>query len=169
MRPFVAIFIAVVAMGAGPAALAAEAAPPAKPVFGYLDPKTDIFTPSPQPSSPTPAVVPINRKGTLVVTGTVAIDPSVPPTASFFVSVSATATDVTYATSVSRSAPMVRTGNSGKVVLKLPYVFTVTSPSDVVTINFQMSSSTGEIVSLTETIPLPANGATTAVAIGQRA
>jgi hypothetical protein len=93
-RLFVAMIIAVLAVQPN----SARAAGAGKPVFGYLNPKTDIFSPSPKPEAVTRTAAPIYRKGILVVTGTVMIAPSVGPTATFSASVQATATDTTIST-----------------------------------------------------------------------
>ena len=164
-----------------PSTAFAEPAPSGQPVFGYLDPKTDLFTP--QEASSAPAVksdaaspdataAPVVREGKLVIVGTFSIDPSTPASTGFFASVTASASDAHYSCSVTGGGGVTRKGNSGKVTVTLPYACTVGSAADTVSIDFEVSASgsTGGLtISTTQTIPLPANGATTTVAIGERA
>jgi hypothetical protein len=174
---FVVMLTATSMLLAPPAVLADEVGmPSSKPIAGALNPKTNIFTPSADAAAVTPEITTAYRQGTLIVEANIAVNPDIPKDAIIFTSIQATVSDSNYSTGVSNSASATRTGDTAKVTFKMPYVFTVSSAADVVTINLSVSfyqsgtgaNPTNESINETEKIPLPANGATTTVALGQK-
>jgi hypothetical protein len=174
---FIVMLIAASMMQAPPDVLADEiSAPSSKPVAGTLNPKTNVFTPSTGAAAVTPEITTGYRQGILIVEANIAVNPDLPKDAVIYTSVQATVYDSHYSTGVSNSASATRTGDTAKVTFKMPYVFTVSSAADVVTINLSVSfyqsgtatNPTNETINETQKIPLPANGATTTVAIGQK-
>lgn len=162
--PFASLFLAA-ALCAAAAALAQSAR--ANPIPGYLDPKTNSFTPlPPSATSVAPATAGVTIKGTIVVDVVAKIDPSVPADAVISVQVGMQVTDPTRSASVSTNSPTLnRHGNSGRVTVKLPYFMSVGSTSDPMTITVSCvvqggGSCTGN---LAQTISIPANGTTTTV------
>ena len=177
-RFLVAMFIAALAAQSSLAAPAEEAAAPqaGKSVFGYLDPKTGNFIPTLPASRAAPthdaAGGPIFRRGTLVVVEAFTTPTTVPLKALFqnivTISTSSVAGDATYSDSTGSSGLAHRKGGSGRVVVKVPYRFAVASASETVTVTCLMTSPTGDEATLTQTIPLPANNATTTLNVSQR-
>jgi hypothetical protein len=176
-RTFVVTLVAASMLQAPLPVLADEvSAPSGKPISGTLNPKTNVFTPSAEAAAATPEITTDYRQGILIVEANIAVSPDISKDATIFTSVQATVHDSHYSTGVSNSASATRTGDTAKITFKMPYVFTVSSTADVVTINLSVSfyqngtatNPTNESINETETIPLPANGATTTVALGQK-
>jgi len=174
---FVVMLLAASMLQAPSVVLADEvSAPTSKPVTGTLNPKTNVFTPSAGAAAVTPEITTDYRQGILIVEANIAVNPDIPKDTMIYTSVQATVYDSHYSTGVSNSASATRSGDTAKVTFKMPYVFTVSSTADVVTINLSVSfyqsgtsaKPTNESINETEKIPLPANGATTTVAIGQK-
>jgi hypothetical protein len=174
---FIVMLIAASMLQAPPDVLADEiSAPSTKPIAGTLNPKTNVFTRSTGVAAITPDITTDYRQGVLIVEANIAVSPDIPKGTIISTSVQAMVYDSHYSTGVSNSATVTRTGDTAKVTFKMPYVFTVASTADVVTINLSVSfyqsgtgtNPTNESINETETIPLPANGATTTVAIGQK-
>jgi hypothetical protein len=149
-----------------------------KVVPGSLNPKTNVFTPSASaaPTTVTPEITTTFRQGILIVEVNIAVGPNIPSDTVITASIQAIVNDARFSTGVSNEASATRTGDTAKVTFKMPYVFTISSTADVVTVNLSVSFSQGgtgtnptnETINETETIPLPANGATTTVALGQK-
>jgi hypothetical protein len=143
------------------------------PIPGYLDLRTGIFYPLVQPSATSPAAA-ITRTGSWSVEATVRIDPSIPTsatlTANFTASVSDPVTSVGayYNYTARGSGTMKRVGNVATITLHVPYIWRLAHTTDTVSIQFSVSadSATSPMASFTQTVPLPANGKTTEVAIG---
>ena len=154
-----------------PAARAEDAGAEApKPVFGTYDTATGVFTPAKPEAMPAilpdaPAAAPIVRKGTLVVqvAADVAAIPAGQPVLAF---ISAYLFDTSYQNSVGTSVTMKRSGNTAKVSFSMPYVFTVLSASETVTVSVQLATQKLPYPTtvLTKKIPLPADAAKTVVA-----
>ena len=178
MKAFVSILLVIAALVVTPGLSMAEDAlqPAAKTLFGYLDPKTGNFIPAPPASRAAPAQAtagaPIFRHGTLVVVGTFTTPTTVPVKALFqnivTISISSQVGSVTYSDTAGYSGVAHRSGGSGRIVVKVPYAFAVASASETVTVTCLMTSPLGGEATLTQTIPLPANNATTTLNISQR-
>ncbi len=136
------------------------------PVFGTLDPRTNLFTPRPIPHAAQAAPVGILRSGVLQVNVTVSVPSFIPQSEVLLASVTASCTDPSFSSSSVASGNPARSGNTAKLTLTMPYAFTVASTSDVVTVYFEMFIGT-QTIQLTQTIKLPADGATTPVTIVQ--
>lgn len=144
-------------------------------LFGYLDPRTGNFIPEGPDTSNAAratAAAPIFRRGTLVVVETFSTPTTVSANALFqnivTVSVSAQAGNVRFSDSTGSSGVAHRKGGSGRVVVKVPYLFAAASASAPVTVSCLMTSPTGDEATLTQTITLPENNATTTLNISQR-
>jgi hypothetical protein len=143
------------------------------PIAGYLDLRTGIFYPVDQSSAASLAAA-ITRTGSWSVEATVRIDPSIPTsatlTANFTASVADPVTNVGayYNYTARGSGTMKRTGNVATITLHVPYIWRLAHPTDVVSIQFTVSadSATSPMASFMQTVPLPASGKTTQVAIG---
>ena len=149
---------------------------PPNTLFGYLDPRTGNFIPAGPAAGSAPTHdatgAPIFRRGTLVVVATYSTPTTVPVKALFqnivTVSVSSQAGTATFSDSTGSSNVAHRKGGSARIVVKVPYLFAVASASQSVTVSCLMTSPTGDEATLTQTIPLPANNATTTLNISQR-
>ena len=156
--------------------MAEDFAPVPNKMFGYLDPRTGNFIPAVPSARSAPthdtAVSPIFRRGTLVVVETFSTPTTVPAKALFqnivTASVSSQAGSATFSNSTGNSGVAQRKGGSGRIVVKVPYRFAVASASQAVTVSCLMTSPTGDEAMFTQTIPLPANNATTTLNITQR-
>jgi hypothetical protein len=140
-----------------------------RPVFGYLDSATaGLFG-----ASAAPAAAPVVRSGTLIITVNVAYLPAFPATATTTANVTVTTTppsaaDPSYQTSLLGIASIARSGATGVATITLPYALTATTATDTLLVTTTLSTSIGGFASLTQIIPLPANGATTRLAVSQR-
>lgn len=150
-----------------------------RPVFGYLDPATASFTPADSATaglfgaSAAPAAAPVVRSGTLIITVNVAYLPAFPATATTTANVTVTTTppsaaDPSYQTSLLGIASIARSGATGVATITIPYALTATTATDTLLVTTTLSTSIGGFASLTQIIPLPANGATTRLAVSQR-
>lgn len=145
-------------------------------LFGYLDPETGNFIPqgpeAPPSAARAAAASPIFRRGTLVVVETFSTPTTVPAKALFqnivTVSVSSQAGTVSFSDSAGSSGVAHRNGGSGRIVVKVPYLFAVASASAPVTVSCLMTSPTGDEAMLTQKITIPENNATTTLNISQR-
>jgi len=162
--------VVAMSLAAAPIVPAPRSGPP---IPGYLDIRTGVFTPVSVPSA-APASTPITLEGTLDVVAKVRIDPTIPAgttlsaSISAFVTDPATTTGVYYNSGVSASGTLTRTGNVGTITFTLPYDVVVASAADTFGIYFTVSAygSANNYVSFSQSIPLPASGKTTKLAIG---
>ena len=176
VKAFARFMVAMAVLPVAPRLSLAEGAPApaANTLFGFLNPATGIFTPAPQPPEPraTAAGGPIFRRGTLVVIESFTTPTTVPATTLFqdivTVETNSQAGSVTYSDTAGYSGVAHRRGGSGRIVVKVPYVFAVASASETLTVTCLMTSPTGDEATLTQTIPLPANNATTTLNVSQR-
>jgi hypothetical protein len=148
-------------------------------MFGYLDPATNSFTPADSATAglfgarAAPAAAPVVRSGTLIITVNVAYLPAFPATATTTANVTVTTTpptaaDPSYQTSLLGIASVARSGATGVATITLPYALTATTAADTLSVTTTLSTSLGGFASLKQAIPLPANGATTRLAVSQR-
>jgi hypothetical protein len=123
-----------------------------------------------QPTAATTSPAPVQRQGTLTVTGAYLVNKAIPNGTQVSVSVYTSVSDLVYSNS-NQVSPMAKVDN-GKVTFKvsLPYAWLVKSTTDRATVTVQISASySGNVVSYyysnndTRMIAIPKNGATTAV------
>ncbi|MBY6243195.1 hypothetical protein [Methylosinus sp. Sm6] len=166
----------------GTASAVAESGGAAGPVFGYFDPATNGFTPAggaaallmkTHDAAPLAVTAAVVRRGTLVITVNVGFLASFPAGATATASVTvetvpAASADPSTATSILASAQIRRSGSTGVATLSIPYAFSTTATTDKVSLDTIVYSSNGDYASLRQTIPLPADGATTRVTLSQR-
>ncbi len=159
-------------------ALAGAATAPASaaPVFGYLDPKTNIFTPAPEPSYLSQLVLrppkpPVVVTGTLNVTVTVTYSafpvPRVTQASVSMATIAGQSAYPAYSSGTGGVATLVFSGNTGVATITVPYALNVSSTSDLVELGLYLFDSNGENVTLSRTVSLPANGATSNVSFTQ--
>ncbi|WP_374308508.1 hypothetical protein [Methylocella sp.] len=159
--------VGAAAQEAGQAAAGSGAAP----VAGYLDPKTNVFTPIPllnaAQAAPDAEAAPTVRSGVLTVLLKLTIDAAVPASATFYGYASANVGDDDFNNAVSAGDAVPRSGDSGRLTLKIPYAVTYTT-ADEMQIEYSIYSSTGAYLSGTQSIPIPKDGAATTVVVNQR-
>lgn len=139
---------------------------PSKPIAGYFDPSTNIFTPLPPSAAGAPAAgAPVVISGRLIIRATVAIAPSIPPSAEITAGGRLNFTDGKYTIGVGRQVDAIRSGNSAQVTVAFQYQIAAKSRAVPMTVSlFVRSSSTGiPFFDMSQDIPLPANGLTTTV------
>lgn len=100
------------------------------------------------------------REGTLEITGTLTIDPSIPLSATISVSIGASAGNCY----VSASPQLVRQGATGIVEVTLSYQWPASNCSAPTSVSFSAQSGVHS-AGASEPFALPANGATTKIAI----
>lgn len=153
---------------------AQTAAPAAGPVPGYLDPQTNVFTPLPFLSDAATAravaaaETEIVRTGTLVIVLKLTVDPATPSGATFSASAQGQTADAVFSTAVYAAGAVPVSGGAGTLRLRIPYAFTVSSTSTDVDISLSVYASTGASLTVTQSIPMPNNGATTTVVVNQK-
>lgn len=109
----------------------------------------------------------LERKGTIEVRGTVDILTGVPADAIITAEASAVAAGTTKTQQISASVTLKRSGNKAAATLSLPYTWALPNGAVTVTVSFRVNAdSQARPSSFTSVeIPLPADGATTTVAI----
>ena len=149
-----------------------------KPVFGYLDPVTNVFTPDASNAAalaadPTPAAAPVVIRSTLVVTVNVSFASTFPAAGTARATVKATSVPAptanpSYVSGAVRIVPNAKTGPTGTASVSLPLALSVSAASDTILLTTTIDSSTGAYANSTQTIPIPANGTTKTIVVSQR-
>jgi hypothetical protein len=148
-------------------AAAAQAQERADPIFGYLNPRTGVFT-SAGVDAPEGAAARANANvgGTLRITTTFRIRSTIPQDVTFASGAQISVTSGRNTGSVQGSAAVTRNGNVGRATITLPYLFLATRPADMdVSVFVRANHAPGQLTQLVRKIPLPPNGASTVLNI----
>ena len=169
-RGAVAVLLTTLALAAPQMSLAD---PGAGAVFGYYNPRTHTFTVAPQQATAggTPSSKSVVANGTIIIDATVALNPSITAKATVGAYVAISTSDSTYSNSVSGYAGVSRKGSTATVTATLPYRFTLTSASETLAVELNVYAqgiSSEPSVTITQSVPLPANGKTTTVSFKER-
>jgi hypothetical protein len=121
---------------------------------------------------PKPAVTPIQVSGTFEIQVTLQVSPSLPSGTAITIEATAQTLDSSYSDSVSLTGTAQVSSGQASLTLNIPYTWLVASTSDQVTVEVSISGSAAtsgptysDSTSVSETIALPANNATTPVPI----
>jgi hypothetical protein len=146
----------------------AQSAPVAgQKLFGFYNPKTHTFTPSPAPPAASTAP-PIVRSGTITINVNAKLD-AIPSDAQVFAIVNASVNDATYQNGIGTRLTMKRSGNTATASITVPYIFQVMNASEKMTVSVEITSGAAPYPGsmLSTEIPLPANNAKTVVTLPQ--
>lgn len=133
-------------------------------LFGYLDPRTDIFTAEAPAGDATAAEA--NIGGTLRIEVTFQIRSAIPPDATFSGYAMIGVRSGRNSGNVARAAKITRSGDVGKAVVMLRYLFLATQPANMnVWVSVGANRGGGPSFRLTRNVPLPADGASTVMKI----
>jgi hypothetical protein len=174
LRFVIAAPCVVLTLANAPLAPAGEAS---APIPGYLDVRSGIFYPLTRSADVPPAGTEANAAattmtGTIVIEATVKLDATIKSTDTVSATAVASVSDPvptsgTYYTYSSSQYQMVSpSGSTAKFKISVPYIWTLANTSDKVFISFYVSTNTSGTAFYSNTISLPANGATTKVTIG---
>jgi hypothetical protein len=155
--------VAVLVMLGGPS-FAADAG---EKVYGYYNPATHAFTPAPTGATAT-AAASVVRSGTLTIKVRAKLD-AIPAGQKVTAYVSAYVDDTSYQNGIGTQVPMSRAGDTATASVTVPYIFTVTSASEKITVSVQVVTQIAPFPStmLSTEIPLPTNNADTVVNLPQ--
>lgn len=148
-------------------------------MVGRLDLRTGLFTPiGPVPNALTSEEPPplTTYTGKYVVNFTITISSAIPTTTAIACNVSVTVIDATGQLSDSLAASATRSGSTATCSVTLPYSWLITSSSDAVYVNYDVSAPPQPLVSSSPfprrysarpiaTTTVPASGATTTYTI----
>ena len=155
-----------VAVACGALTLASMASAAAQSaVLGTLDPATGAITPA--ATAPTPSA-PVQLGGTFVLKGTVAIGSNIVSDTTLTAFAQISAQDTTYSNYSSIPGKLSRSGSQGTITLRIPYLWTMISANEQVTISLAVFANTSTInytFSKTVTMTMPKNGSTTTIDI----
>lgn len=117
---------------------AAQAAEPAKGIPGFLDPSAGAFAARP---ALVPALAPLFRTGTIVVTTTVVIDSAIPVDQPIECQVFLSSSDASFFNTAFGTNNVVRSSSSGKCTTTINFIWKVASAST--NMNVSVFVSTG--------------------------
>ncbi|HMN73192.1 MAG TPA: hypothetical protein PKA55_15110 [Rhodoblastus sp.] len=149
-----------------------------RPVFGHLDPATNVFTPDAANAAAAAADsqaagAPVVIRSTLVVTVNVNFTSTFPASGTARATVKATSvpaatTNPSFSSGALRTAAITKTGSKGTVSISLPLALSVSSATDTILLTTSIDASTGAYANSTQSIPIPANGTTKTIIVSQQ-